>query len=100
MIVVKSDNVSSSTTNGLKPAQTSVAYDPAVAYIMEFSTVLALRDEATIQLVGKRVIEALQGVLRDSGRYHCIVVSRASFYLFKLLQVSYVRVPEDRPCVL
>ncbi|KAF6820388.1 Sec7 domain-containing protein [Colletotrichum musicola] len=89
VIVVKSDNVSSSPANGLKSVQASVAYDPAVAYILEFSTVLALRDEATIQLVGKQVIEALQGVLRDSGRYHYIVVSRASYYLFKLLQVSY-----------
>ncbi|WYZ46460.1 hypothetical protein EsH8_IX_000685 [Colletotrichum jinshuiense] len=89
VIVVKSDNVPAPPMNGQKPAQTGVVYDPAMAYILEFSTVLALRDEDTVQLAGKRVIEALQAVLRDAGRYHYIVVSRAAFYLLKLLQVSY-----------
>ncbi|KAF9869222.1 Sec7 domain-containing protein [Colletotrichum karsti] len=89
VIVVKSDNVPASPINGQKAAQTGVVYDPAIAYILEFSTVLALRDQETVELIGKRVIEALQAVLRDAGRYHYILVSRAAFYLFKLLQVSY-----------
>lgn len=89
VIVVKSD-VPSSPMNGQKTAQAGIVYDPAMAYILEFSTVLALRDQDTIQLVGKRVIDALQAVLRDAGRYHYILVSRAAFYLLKLLHVSYV----------
>ncbi|KAK2044112.1 Sec7 domain-containing protein [Colletotrichum somersetense] len=89
VIVVKSENAPAAPMNGQKPAQTSVMYDPAMAYILEFSTVLALRDQDTVQLVGKRVIEALQAVLRDAGNYHYIIVSRATFYLLKLLQVSY-----------
>ncbi|KAI8228432.1 hypothetical protein K4K57_007536 [Colletotrichum sp. SAR 10_99] len=88
VIVVKSD-VPSSPMNGQKTAQAGIIYDPAMAYILEFSTVLALRDQDTIQLVGKRVIDALQAVLRDAGRYHYILVSRAAFYLLKLLHVSY-----------
>ncbi|EQB48165.1 Sec7 domain-containing protein [Colletotrichum gloeosporioides Cg-14] len=88
VIVVKSD-VPSSPMNGQKTAQAGIVYDPAMAYILEFSTVLALRDQDTIQLVGKRVIDALQAVLRDAGRYHYILVSRAAFYLLKLLHVSY-----------
>ncbi|KAL2878804.1 GDP/GTP exchange factor for ARF [Colletotrichum sp. CLE4] len=89
VIVVKSDNVPAATMNGQKPVQPGAVYDPAMAYILEFSTVLALRDQETVQLVAKRVIEALQAVLRDAGRYHYIVVSRATFYLLKLLRVSY-----------
>ncbi|KAF4806065.1 hypotheticall protein [Colletotrichum siamense] len=88
VIVVKSD-VPSSPMNGQKTAQAGIVYDPAMAYILEFSTVLAVRDQDTIQLVGKRVIDALQAVLRDAGRYHYILVSRAAFYLLKLLHVSY-----------
>nr|XP_036583330.1 Sec7 domain-containing protein [Colletotrichum truncatum]KAF6792306.1 Sec7 domain-containing protein [Colletotrichum truncatum] len=89
VIVVKSDNMPVSPMNGQKTAQASVVYDPAVAYILEFGTVLALRDQATVEFIGKRIIEALQSVLRDAGRFHYIIVSRAAFYLFKLLQVSY-----------
>lgn len=92
VIVVKSENVPAASMNGQKPTQTSVVYDPAMAYILEFSTVLALRDQDTVQIIGKRVIEALQAVLRDAGNYHYIIVSRATFYLLKLLQVSYVRI--------
>ncbi|OLN97319.1 hypothetical protein CCHL11_01118 [Colletotrichum chlorophyti] len=90
VIVVKSENVQASPMNGSKATQSSAVYDPAMAYILEFSTVLALRDQETVQLIGKQVIEALLSVLRDAGNYHYIVVSRATFYLLKLLQVSYV----------
>ncbi|GKT92802.1 sec7 domain-containing protein [Colletotrichum tofieldiae] len=89
VIVVKSENMPAAPINGQKSAQTSVVYDPAMAYILEFSTVLALRDQNTVQLIGKRVIEALQAVLRDAVNYHYLIVSRATFYLLKLLQVSY-----------
>lgn len=65
-------------------------YDPAVVYILEFCTVLALRDGETIELLGKQISEALQAILRDSSRYHPILASRAAFYQFSILKASYV----------
>jgi golgi-specific brefeldin A-resistance guanine nucleotide exchange factor 1 len=84
-------------TNGQKTASTSPSYDPAVVYLLELCTVLALRDEETVDLLGKRVVDALQVVLRDVKNYHPTLVGRATFYLFRLLKASYdhdfVRVP-------
>ncbi|KAH8879449.1 hypothetical protein GQ53DRAFT_671995 [Thozetella sp. PMI_491] len=97
VITVKAENIPGSPSNGQKPRQNSPVYDPALVYILEFCTILALRDEETVEVLGKRVVEALQAVLRDASNYHPILISRATFYLFKLLQASYafdyVRVP-------
>jgi len=71
-------------------AQPEPKYDPSLVYILEYCTVLALRDEKTVELLGKRVVEALQAVLRDVTRHHWILVGRVTFYLFSLLRASYV----------
>ena len=68
-------------------------YDPAVVYILEFCTILALKDSDTIELVGKSVVEALQIILRNSGRFHTVLVSRAVYYQLNVLKASYVSKP-------
>ncbi|KAK4177000.1 hypothetical protein QBC36DRAFT_372703 [Triangularia setosa] len=97
VITVKAENIPPSGTNGQKPRQTAAVYDPGLVYILEFCTVLALRDKTTIEVLGKRVVEAIQEILRDVPRYHPVLIERATFYLFNLLQASYdfdyVRVP-------
>jgi brefeldin A-resistance guanine nucleotide exchange factor 1 len=90
VITVKTESLPASPANGQKPRQKSPVYDPALVYILEFCTVLTLRDEKTVELLGKRVVEALQAILRDATNYHPILISRATFYLFRLLQASYV----------
>ncbi len=90
VITVKAENMPTPAPNGQKSGKNSPVYDPGLVYLLEFCTVLALRDEQTVELLGKRVVEALQTILRDVPSYHPIVVSRATFYLFKLLQFSYV----------
>ncbi len=90
VIKVKAENIPPSQANGQKQRQNSAVYDPALVYILEFCTVLALRDEATAELLGKRVVEAIQAILRDVPRYHPILIERATFYLFNLLHASYV----------
>ncbi len=100
VIKVKSDNVPPSSqahsSNSSKAANTP-PYEPGPVYILEFCTVLALRNEASVKLVGKRVVDALQGILRDVSRFHPIFIGRATYYLFSLLRASYdddfVRVP-------
>jgi len=92
VITVKNaDNVPASPPNGQKSRQTGPVYDPALIYILEFCTTLALRDDDTTELLGKRVVDVLQTVLRDNSSYNPIVIGRAAFYLFKLLQAGYVR---------
>ncbi|KAL2135878.1 hypothetical protein VTI74DRAFT_6477 [Chaetomium olivicolor] len=96
VITVKAENIPPSQVNGQKTPQTAV-YDPGLVYILEFCTVLVLRDESTVELLGRRVVEAIQAILRDVPRYHPILIERATFYLFTLLHASYdydyVRVP-------
>jgi hypothetical protein len=91
VITVKPESVPSSpASGGNKAAHRKPTYDPAVVYILEFCTVLALRDPDAIELLGKYVAEALQMILRDAGRYHSVLVSRAAYYQFNILKASYV----------
>lgn len=96
LVPANSDTVPSSPSNGQK-AKTGPTYDPAMVYLLELCTILALRDEKTIELLGQRVVAVLQAILRDVGNYHPTLVARATFYLFRLLQAGYehdyVRVP-------
>ncbi|KAK3944820.1 ARF guanine-nucleotide exchange factor 2 [Diplogelasinospora grovesii] len=97
VITVRTEAVPGSPSNGQKSRQNNAVYDPALVYILEFCTSLALRDKDSVQLLGKRVVGAIQAVLRDVNRYHPILIERATFYLFNLLEASYdydyVRVP-------
>lgn len=97
VITVKADNVPPTSPVLAQKPSAAVPYDPGLVYILELSTVQTLRDEHTVQLLGKRVINALQAVLRDIGSHHPIVVGRTTYYLFKLLQASYVSSPKACP---
>lgn len=90
VITVKSETDSPQPTNGQKPTSTGPIYDPAMVYILELCTVLALRDSKTIEAVGADVAEALQNVMRHSQGYHSIMISRTMLYLLHLLRASYV----------
>ena len=72
-------------------------YDPAVVYVLELATILALRDEETIIALGAEVAAALQGVIRGAERLHPVALSRTVFYLLALLRASndhgYIRAP-------
>lgn len=90
VITVKADNVPPTSPAAAPKPRNDVSYDPGLIYILEFSTLLALRDEYSVQLLGKRVVDALQTILRNVSQHHGITVARTTFYLFKFLQASYV----------
>lgn len=90
VITVKADNVPPISPVTAPRPRNDVSYDPGLIYILEFSTLLTLRDEHTVQLLGKRVVDALQTILRNVGQHHGITVARTTYLLFKLLQASYV----------
>lgn len=90
VITVKADNVPPSSPALAQKPNNAVAYDPGLVYILELSTLQALRDDQTVQLLGKRVVDALQAIVRDLSNHHPITIARTTFYLFRLLQASYV----------
>lgn len=73
------------------------SYDPAVVYVLELATILALRDEETITALGSDVAQALETVIGDFERLHPVALSRTVFYLLALLRASndhgYIRAP-------
>ena len=84
--------------NGTKtPSAELPVYDPAVVYVLELATILALRDEETISALGSDVAKALQTVISDAERLHPVALSRTVFYLLALLRASndhgYIRAP-------
>lgn len=95
IITVKSEQ--EAPTNGQKSSAHGPVYDPAMVYLLELCTVLALRDNETVQALGADVAEALQNVMRNAPSYHWIMISRTMFYLLHLLHASYehdfLRVP-------
>jgi brefeldin A-resistance guanine nucleotide exchange factor 1 len=83
--------------NGTKSTVEQPEYNPAVVYVLELATILALRDEETITTLGADVADALQSVIGDAGRLHSVALSRTVFYLLSLLRASndhgYIRAP-------
>lgn len=90
IITVKSDAIATSSSNGQKSIADGPVYDPAIVYVLELCTVLALRDDESVRLLGNDVAEALQNVMRNTQSYHNTMISRAVFYLLQLLHASYV----------
>lgn len=91
VITVKSEAEPPNSPNGPK-SPTGPLYDPSMVYLLEFVTILALRDSETIEALGGDVAEALQNVMRNATSYHSIMISRTMFYLLQLLHASYVGV--------
>lgn len=90
VISVKQDSVVIPPTNGQSPATALPKYDPSAAYILEFCTILAVRDAASVEGTGKQVFDTLQRLLRDSAHWHPVTVSRVTFYALVMLKHSYV----------
>jgi brefeldin A-resistance guanine nucleotide exchange factor 1 len=99
VITVKPELPSPQVARGTTAKATADAplYDPALVYVLELATILALRDEETISTLGADAAEALQVAIRDADHLHPVALSRAVFYLLSLLRASndhgYIRVP-------
>ncbi|KAL3427355.1 Sec7 domain-containing protein [Phlyctema vagabunda] len=96
VISVKSET-DTTPANGQKTETQGPVYDPAIVYLLELCTVLALRDPEATEALGADVAEALQNIIRNSSSYHSMMISRTIFYLLHLLHASYeqsfLRVP-------
>lgn len=90
VFTVKSEDEPVSPINSRKHSSTEPLYDPAIVYLLELCTVLALRDDETIAMLGGDVAEALLDVLRNAQGYHHIMISRTAYYVLHILHASYV----------
>ncbi|KAF2754597.1 Sec7-domain-containing protein [Pseudovirgaria hyperparasitica] len=90
VIMVKPDvpPTSPNKANGSRRSISKAAYDPSFVFVLELATLLALRDEKTVEAFGKDVATALETVIHDSGNVHPVVTSRVVYYLLQLLRAS------------
>lgn len=89
VITVKQEGMPTPPPNGQNSSSGPLKYDPTVAFLLEFVTRLAIKDDESVKAMGKEVFDAMQGILRDPAQWHPITVSRATFYALKLLKASY-----------
>lgn len=92
VIAVKPEKPASSSVNGQSRVTRGVVYEPAVVFVLELATLLAIRDKETVAAVGPAVAEALQSVVRDALNIHPTAVARAVYLLLMLLKSSQVTI--------
>ncbi|KAF2473777.1 Sec7-domain-containing protein [Lindgomyces ingoldianus] len=99
VIVVKPElpHPNSPRPNGNKAKLNRPTYDPSLVFVLELATVLALRDDETVQELAKDVTDSLQSVIRDASKLHPVVIARSVYYLLSLLKASndfdFIRAP-------
>lgn len=77
-------------TNGHRAVNQGPVYDPAIVFVLELGTILAMRDGESIAIVGRAVADALHTVVRDASNIHPLLLARAVYYLLQLLNASQV----------
>lgn len=65
-------------------------YDPSMIFVLELATVLTLRDQKTLEILGEDLATTLQTLVRDAKNLHPLTVSRVVSYLLNLLRLSHV----------
>lgn len=76
--------------NGHRMPKAGPEYDPGTVFLLEYATLLTLRDEETIAAAGEGLTGVLQNYVRDATNLHLLAASRVVHYLLELLRHSYV----------
>jgi brefeldin A-resistance guanine nucleotide exchange factor 1 len=92
VIVVKPElpNQPSPRANGSRVKHNRPVYDASLVFVLELATVLALRDEETVEELAKDVTDSLSSVIRDASKLHPVLIARSVYYLLSLLKASNV----------
>ncbi|CEJ95123.1 Putative Cytohesin-2 [[Torrubiella] hemipterigena] len=85
IISVKQEGVPTASSNTTQATK----YDPSVAYILEFCTIMATRDSESIEAMAKPVFDRLHGLLKDATKWHAITVARTTYYAMNILKAGY-----------
>lgn len=89
VIVVKHERPASRVANG-KVDPNQPGYDPTMIYLLEWATILTLRDEETMETTGESLATSLQAFIRDARNIHPLALSRIITYLLNLLRLGHV----------
>ncbi|KAG6070005.1 hypothetical protein E4U16_007218 [Claviceps sp. LM84 group G4] len=89
VITVKQDSTPAVAATNHPATSSHPTYDPTVAYILEFCTILTLKNDELIHSMGRPVFSVVLGLLRDPMKWHPITLSRATFHAFSILKKSY-----------
>lgn len=65
-------------------------YDPGTLFLLEFATILSLRDDETIAATGERLVGTLHNHVRDASNLHPVAASRVVRYLLDMLRHGFV----------
>jgi len=97
VVTVKSDRPIPVTArmNGQRAPKARPEYSPGTVFLLEFATVLTLRDEETISAIGEALTSALQTAVRDATNMHPLATSRIVQYLLDLMRLSFVSCPTE-----
>lgn len=79
--------------NGHRMPKAGPEYNPGTVFLLEYATLLTLRDEGTIAAAGEGLTGTLQDYVRDAANLHPLAASRIVHYLLELLRHSYVSRP-------
>ena len=85
---------------GARHSTTLSEYDPSIIYLLEIATILTIRNHQVAMSTEQDVMEALQGVVRNSNSFHPIITSRSAFYLLRLLHAKHGRAFVRTPVIL
>ena len=81
-----------------RTSRSSAAYNPTTVFLLEFATILTLRDEETVAAAGESLTASLQTAIRDASNLHPVTSSRMVHYLLDLLRLAFVCDPPDPYC--
>ena len=92
LVVVKPESHSPASIQhrGSKPVEAGRAYNPATVYLLEFATILTLRDKGIVAAAGEILTVSLQTIIRDASNLHPVAAQRVVHYLLDLLHCSFV----------
>lgn len=76
--------------NGHRMPKAGPEYEPGTVFLLEFATLLTLRDDETVAAAGEQLTGSLQNAVRDASNLHPLATSRVVHYLLQLLRYSYV----------
>ena len=63
-------------------------------YLLELATILTLRDQETLEILGDTLGTFLQTFVRDARNLHPLALSRIVYYLLDLLRLGHVSIAD------
>ncbi|EPS36024.1 hypothetical protein H072_10526 [Dactylellina haptotyla CBS 200.50] len=89
VVIIKYDLPVIAQNGQAPPERKGEIYDPAVLYVTELATCLALRTPEAVQKFGPEVSVSLQNIIRGAKQAHPLVVARCIYYLLAILKAGY-----------